>query len=181
MDRNPTAFGKRKTPPKPHMSPAPPSIRKADERVFGSAPGYKAGVVVYDNGLMSCACRIADMTSTGARLVFDHDLALPHHFILQIPADGVEVDCFLAWYESRRMGLRFQSPFRALTARQMRSLRRQDAPRGPRLHSIARLTQDGQAGERVGDPSNDRSESTDARSLRDTASNVISFPLWRRT
>ncbi|MCP1336941.1 PilZ domain-containing protein [Futiania mangrovi] len=141
MDRIRTVFGKRTTPPRKEMAqPSAASPREAQERLYRRQRAYKGAEIHYDKGLMSCPCRVIDISDAGARLTFANDLALPHAFTLTIALDGVEVDCAMAWYDRRQMGVKFVSPMRKVSPRRAQSVQSSDARRGPRLRSIVPVT-----------------------------------------
>lgn len=68
-------------------------------------------------------CIVKDVSSSGAMLQLGQNVSrrwtdgmtgIPNRFILRMPADGVEIDCEMAWRRETTFGVRFSSPARLL-------------------------------------------------------------------
>lgn len=81
--------------------------RENGGRGFVRLPGYR----------MNLPCRIADISATGARLVFAEVNAhhLPDRIVIAF-SDRTEIDAEIRWRKEKECGVRFMSFFRPLQA-----------------------------------------------------------------
>lgn len=65
-------------------------------------------VILYNDRKITIPCRVRDISETGAKLEFDKQQLLPHHFELKI-RDLPILQCELRWAKGTRAGVRFMS------------------------------------------------------------------------
>ncbi|MEM9734376.1 MAG: PilZ domain-containing protein [Pseudomonadota bacterium] len=70
----------------------------------------KTGKISYSDGAISTQCIIRDMSPTGARLQLVNDIPLPERFNLEIPSEGIVMDCFIRRRDGDQIGVSFESP-----------------------------------------------------------------------
>ena len=149
MSTKPVTFGKRKTPPAPRgpKRQAPAAAPAEDQRITQRRRTIKRAVIRYNDGLMSCECRVLDISPEGVRLSFADDRPLPHRFTLTIDLDGTEAECALAWYDARQMGAVFIAPPRHVTPSRLQTLQPSEAVHVSTRHVVRRdlLARDGKA------------------------------------
>lgn len=63
-------------------------------------------VILYNDRKITIPCRVRDISETGAKLEFDKQQLLPHHFELKI-RDLPILQCELRWAKGTRAGVHF--------------------------------------------------------------------------
>jgi methyl-accepting chemotaxis protein len=78
-------------------------LRKKPRRQFH----YIAKVIIDENGT-ALACSIADISETGARIVFESDATVPERFVLLLNATGeARRHCHVVWRSGATVGVTF--------------------------------------------------------------------------
>ncbi len=68
---------------------------------------FKAGIVSYQNGSLTCDATVKDLTSMGAKLQIDNKQIVPDKILLTIPVDGVSIECEVRWRCENKLGVGF--------------------------------------------------------------------------
>ncbi len=91
----------------PPVSPVPldpaAAARERRQRVL------KKGVISYANRSITVDVVVRDLSSAGAKLKIVQAAPVPDHFTLEIPMDGVMVDCEVRWRNGDTLGVAFTS------------------------------------------------------------------------
>jgi hypothetical protein len=61
-------------------------------------------------GKTAIACKIFDLSLTGAALAVETSVGIPRHFILAIPEDSLQLPCEIVWQREYRIGVKFEQP-----------------------------------------------------------------------
>ena len=69
----------------------------------------KKGVVSYNRGAISTDVLVRDFSSKGVKIKRTTDVPIPDHFTLDVPMDGIRIDCEVRWREGDMLGVRFSS------------------------------------------------------------------------
>ncbi|MFD0915742.1 PilZ domain-containing protein [Pseudahrensia aquimaris] len=80
-----------------------PGERERRQRVL------KKGVVSYNDGAISSEVMVRDFSSQGVKIKMTNDVPIPDHFTLDIPMDGIRIECEVRWRERDTLGVRFIS------------------------------------------------------------------------
>ena len=85
----------------PTTSALKPSDARKSERRASSAAG-----TVYD-GSTSIPCRLVDISSGGAGLLFVDSATIPQVFVLTVPSEKLQRRCGIVWRNGIRIGVQF--------------------------------------------------------------------------
>lgn len=67
----------------------------------------KKGTASYSNRSISVECLVRDLSSGGVKLQLNNPLPLPDKFMLDIPMDGITVECMVCWRKGDTLGAVF--------------------------------------------------------------------------
>ena len=70
----------------------------------------KGGVASYNFGSIRMECVVRDLSAHGAKIRKNPDIPLPDNFHLEIPGDGIAVDCEVRWRQGDVLGVAFAGP-----------------------------------------------------------------------
>ncbi|MDH4441072.1 MAG: PilZ domain-containing protein [Rhizobium sp.] len=66
----------------------------------------KAGRAVLAGGYSTFNCTVRNLSTHGAKVVFENTADIPHHFCLRLE-DGTSHDCMVRWRTPRELGVEF--------------------------------------------------------------------------
>ena len=98
----PAANGLQSVPAAPNQPPA--AQRQPRQRTL------KGAIASYNGGAIRLECIVRDLSAGGVKLKMQSDLILPDHFHLEIPSDGLSVDCQVRWRDGKTLGAVFLGP-----------------------------------------------------------------------
>ena len=70
----------------------------------------KKAIVSYADRAITVECMARDLSSNGVKLQSMQPLPIPDNFHLEIPMDGISVDCQVRWRNGTTLGAAFISP-----------------------------------------------------------------------
>ena len=90
------------------MSALKKKVENDEQRTAPRERVMLTGNLSYLNGKFSMSCLVVQISTTGARLSVDGDVALPEKLQLTIPQRGIDCPARFVWRRGRQVGVVFE-------------------------------------------------------------------------
>lgn len=88
---------------------APPTETISDGERERRQRVLKKGIVSYNGGSITLEVMVRDFSTKGVKIKQLVDVPIPDHFTLDIPMDGVRMECQVRWRDGDTLGVLFLS------------------------------------------------------------------------